>query len=158
MQEDSNRPEDISHARYEIRFVSLIRALGRDYFGDSNKFGIHSDDISRILVSVLNRFITDPNAKVDDRFTCDLNGKTDLDLNPCKRSRVLPTRIISASSLLDIAVASVHTLEDCCNALTLVDAVLPIFLEDSEDFQDQFEYCRYNKYLLPLLLAKYHFY
>ena len=157
-QEDSNRPEDISHARYEIRFVSLIRALGRDYFGDSNKFGIDSDDISRILVSVLNRFITDPNAKVDDRFTCDLNGETDLDLNPCKESRELPRRIISASSLLDIAVASVHTLEDRCNALTLVDAVLPIFLEDSEDFQGQFEYCQYNKYLLPLLLAKYHFY
>lgn len=154
----SNRPEDISHARYELKFMSVIRAVGRDYFNNSSKFGVTSIDIRRLVVSVLNRFIISPDAKNVNRFTCDLNGTTDVKSQSCLESRQLPKRIMIASGLLDVAVASFYHLNERCDALNIVDAILPIFLEGNEDYDDQFQYCEFDKYLLPPLLAKYYFY
>ena len=161
--DDSNRLEDIDHAQYEMKFASGVRAVGKDYFGgDANYFGIYDKDIHRLIVAVLERFITDQNAEVNDRFSCDLGGETDPYSKSCSVRRVIPSRVIEASHLLDIAITARDSPEAHCDVLTLVKSILPIFLENHEDFHGNhegiFRYKKNAQFLLAPLLTKYYFY
>ena len=161
--DDSNRLEDIDHAQYEMKFASGVRAVGKDYFGgDANYFGIYDKDIHRLIVAVLECFITDQNAEVNDRFSCDLGGETDPYSKSCSVQRVMPSRVIEASHLLDIAITARDSPEALCDVLTLVNAILPIFLENHEDFHGNhegiFRYKKNAQFLLAPLLTKYYFY
>ena len=154
----SNRPEDIGHAEIELRFVDAVRAVGKDYFaGNPDYFGISDKDIHRLLVSVLVGFITDPAAKVGDRFACDLNGNSDPMSKSCSHNRMMPEAQLMLPPLLYVAIAARDNPKARCDALRLVDAILPIFLEDHEDFR-LFEHSNHYDIPLPLLLTKYLFY
>ena len=154
----SNRPEDISHGVIELQFASKIRAVGSDYFNrDPNYFGISDVDIHRFLMSVLNRFIVDPNAKVDDRFSCDLDSETRPNSKSCANGRTMPKRLMSVSQLLDIAIAARDYPEVRCDVLSVVNAILPIFLEGHKDFHGIFKYNKI-KHLVAPLMSKYYFY
>jgi len=154
----SNRPEDISHGSIVLQFASKIRAVGSDYFnGNPNYFGISDVDIHRFLMSVLNRFIVDPNANVDDRFSCDLDSETRPNSKSCAQSRSMPNRLMSVSQLLDIAIAARDYPEVRCDVLSVVNAILPIFLEGHKDFHGIFEY-NIIRHLVAPLMSKYYFY
>ena len=159
----NNRPEDIDHAKVTLRFATIIRAVGYDYFRKRpDRFGITSTDVHRFIISVLNRYITDLNAKVDDRFTCDLDGETDPNSKSCNNARKMPGRVVKVSSLLTIANAARDYPEASCDVLSLVKAILPVFLEGHEDFhgdtQGRFKYDSNWHFLIDPLMAKYNFY
>jgi len=153
----SNRYEDIIHAKVELRFTSIVRAVGNDYFdGDSNYFGISNKDVHRFLISVLNRFIIDSEANVYDRFTCDLRGESDPLSKSCSNARALPGRISHVGDLLSIANAARDNPDARCDALALVNTVLPIFLEGNTDFYGIFDFDT-PSHFIPLM-TKYNFY
>jgi len=155
----SNRPEDIKHGITELKFASKIRAVGSDYFNeDPNYFGISDVDIHRFLMSVLNRFIVDPNAEVDDRFSCDLDSETRPNTKPCANSRAMPNRLMAASQLLDIAIEARDYPQIRCDVLSVVNAILPIFLEGHKDFHGKFKYDDKIGLLVAPLMSKYYFY
>jgi len=159
----NNRPEDISHAYIELRFATITRAVGYDYFGQQpDYFGFTSTDVHRFIISVLNRYITDLNAKVDDRFTCDLDGETNPNSKACGNSRVMPGRVLNVSKLLIIANAARDYPEVSCDVLYLVKAILPVYLEGHKDFHGQkkgrFTYITNWQFLIDPLMAKYNFY
>ena len=158
-----SRPEDIDHAKVTLRFATIARAVGYDYFGQKpDRFGITSTDVHHFIISVLNRYITDLNAKVDDRFTCDLNGETDPNSKSCNNARKMPGRVVKVSSLLTIANAARDYPEASCDVLSLVKAILPVYLEGHEDFhgdtQGRFKYDSNWHFLIDPLMAKYNFY
>lgn len=138
--DDSNRVEDINHASMEVRFVSIARAVGKDYFGVSEYFGISQKDIHRFLISVLNRFIIDSEVNIEDRFACDLNGVTDPNSKSCMAGRAYFSRISRAPGLLALANAARDNPNARCDALTLVNSILPIFLEGNKDFHGRFKF------------------
>ena len=157
----SNRYEDIDHAKVELRFTSIVRAVGNDYFGgDSNYFGISKKDVHRFLISVLNRFIINSEVKVNERFTCDLRGESDPLSKACSNARAFPGRISHVTDLLSIANAARDNPDARCDALALVNAVLPISLEGNKDFHGRFSF--YEKSLFTSrfipLMTKYNFY
>jgi len=158
-----NRPEDIDHAKVELRFVTTTRAVGYDYFGqEPDYFGITSTDVHRFIISVLNRYITDLDAKVDDRFTCDLDGEINPNSKSCSNEREMPCRVLKVSSLLTLANAARDYPEVSCDVLSLVKAILPVYLEGHEDFhgdtQGRFKYDSNWHFLIDPLMAKYNFY
>jgi len=154
----SNRPEDIAHARVEIMFATKARAVGNDYFkGDPNHFGIYEKDIHRFLMTVLNRFIIDPKGEVASRFSCGIGSETDPLSKACGSAREMPGRILHVSQLLSIVNAARDYPEVRCDALSIVEAILPIFLEGHKDFHAQFGYGNW-KHILEPLKTKYYFY
>jgi len=156
----SNRPEDIAHAKNAITFATKARAVGNDYFnGNPNYFGISEKDIHRFLMAVLNRFIVDPKAEVVSRFSCDLNSETDLLAKSCQGSRKMPGRLMHISQLLSVvnAARDLNVDDYRCDVLSVVNAILPIFLEGHKDFHAQFKYGSW-KFLLAPLMTKYYFY
>ena len=155
--DSSNRYEDIIHAKVELRFTSIVRAVGNDYFdGDSNYFGISNKDVHRFLISVLNRFIIDSEANVYDRFTCDLRGESDPLSKSCSNARALPGRIHHVGDLLSIANAARDNPDARCDALALINTVLPIFLEGNKDVHGIFDFDKPSLFI-PLM-TKYNFY
>jgi len=154
----SNRYEDIIHAKVELRFTAIARAVGNDYFGgNSTYFGISNKDVHRFLISVLNRFIIDSEAEINERFTCDLRGESDPLSKSCSNARTLPGRISHVSDLLIIANAARDNPDARCDALALVNAVLPIFLERNEDFHGTFTFDEAESRFTPMM-TKYNFY
>ena len=155
----SNRPEDIAHARVEIMFATKARAVGNDYFkGNPNHFGIFEKDIHRFLMTVLNRFIIDPKGEVVNRFSCDIGSEIDPLSKACGSARAMPGRLKHVSQLLSIVNAARYYPEVRCDALSIVSAILPIFLEGHKDFHAQFGYKNSKKFLLEPLITKYYFY
>lgn len=141
----------------------MSELLVYNFFKNASYFGIDEADIRRLVVTVLNRFITDPVANVDNRFTCDLSGETDPKAKGCRHnSRIMPQRLLNTNFLLYIAIASLNNSQDQCDALSIIDDVLPIFLEENKDFHGtlygQFTYCDNIRYLLAPMIAKYYFY
>lgn len=155
----SNRPEDIAHAKNEITFATKARSVGNDYYEDPNYFGIYDKDIHRFLMTVLNRFIIDPKAEVVSRFSCDLNSETDPSAKSCNGSRQMPNRLMHSSQLLSIvnAARDLNVDDYRCDVLSVVNAILPMFLEGHEDFQ-AFGYSGSWKFILAPLITKYYFY
>jgi len=157
--DSSNRPEDIIHSKVELQFASDARAVGKDYFKDNpDYFGVSETDIHRFLVAVLNRFINAPEVDVDDRFACDLGGENKSESKACSNSRIMPGRILKVSDLLNIANAARGNPKAVCDCLSLVNTILPIYLEGNKDFQGRFRYGRSMRFYLEPLKAKYHFY
>ena len=146
-----------------LRYATITRAVGYDYFGQKpDYFGIKSKDVHRFIISVLNRFITDLNAKVDERFACDLNGETDPNSKSCSNAREMPDRVLKVSSLLTIAIAARDYPEARCDVLSLVKAILSVYLEGHKDFHGdtlgRFLYYENWNLLIDPLMAKYYFY
>ena len=68
----------------------------------------------------------------------------------------MPKRLLLASGLLEIAIDARDDYEARCDVISIVRAVLPIFLEDHEDYHGRtgagFQYCQYKKYHYEILI------
>merc|ERR1712161_123067 len=118
-----------------------------------NYFGIYEKDIHRFLIAVLNRFIIDPKAEVVSRFSCDLNSITDPSSKSCSKGREMPGRLMHISQLLSVvnAARDLNVDDYRCDVLSVVNAILPIFLEGHKDFHAQFKYGSWKFLLAPLM-------
>ena len=150
-----DRWEDITHYQYEVKFVANARALGRDYFGSPNYFGIESEDVRRFLVTALNRLVVDRAAAGGARFACDVAGAT-AGAKSCAASRAPGARHEAARYLLVAALAARDDPGAGCDAASLVRAVLPLFVEGHPEFfvSTNHRNCKQS----VLLQAKYYFY
>jgi len=148
-----DRWEDITHAQYEIDFVVSLRELGRDYFSKSSHFGIQKKHVQRLVVTFLNRINANRTAIGGARFACDINGG--MSDKSCRASRVENLRHHAAKGWLRAAVE----IKKECDALALVDAVLPLYVVGHPDYLgDETDCLRSNTHSVALLEAKYFFY
>ena len=148
-----DRWEDISHAYHELKFVANVRALGGDYFGKKGHFGVTEQHLRRFIVTVLNRLIVDRTVSGGNRFACDVSGNT-TDEKSCGSSREEKKRHYHALWLLVAAIAARDDPGAKCDVLSLVDGVLPLFIDGHPDFSAHGKKCGN----LVALQAKYYFY
>lgn len=152
------RWEDTTHMRYELSFAKTLRAVGHDLFGRESYFGVERKHIRGLLVTMLNRLIADRGASGGARFACDISGNT-TDARQCSKERAEHVRHLAAAHSLHAAVAARDDPTARCDALSLVDAVLPLFTVGHTDFISG-TLCggKVSDTTLVLLEAKYYFY
>jgi hypothetical protein len=147
-----------------------VRALGADYYGSGSHFGLWRKDLRRLLRTLLQRLVVDTTAVGGARFACDVAGNTDDTMDrggnvagivkSCTGSRELSNRHVKAANLLPLAVAARDDPKAHCDALSVVDAILPLFLQGHDDLVEPSEknICKECTSTLSLLEAKYWFY
>ena len=156
-----DRWEDVGHSLYEAEYVAKVRALGARYYGSSKRFGLRRRHVRRLLVTCLNRLVRDRDAVGGARFACDVDGSV-TNVKNCALSRVESRRHLHMPNHLALATAARGDPKARCDALSLVDVVLPLFLEGHADFvhaHDQDDGMCFDGTLISALIdAKYHFY
>jgi len=149
-----DRWEDITHARYEIKFAAKVSALGGEYFGTKEYFGVKKKDFRRFLVTALNRLIVDLTVSGGARFACDVSGNT-TNKKSCRASREVHVRQKQAEYLLIAAIAARDDPKAKCDVISLVSSVLPLFVKGDPDFSTTSET---ECMSMVLIQAKYYFY
>ena len=157
-----DRWEDVGHSLYEAEYVVKVRALGARYYGSSKRFGLRRRHVRRLLVTCLNRLVRDRDAVGGARFACDVHGSV-TNAKSCALSRVESRRHLHMPNHLALATAARDDPKARCDALSLVDVVLPLFLEGHADFHAHGPegvggICDKGSLISALIDAKYHFY
>ena len=119
------RWEDTNHMRYELIMARTLRAVGH--------FGVERKHIRGLLVTMLNRVIVDRGAPGGARFACDIYGNT-TDVRQCSSERAEDKRHLAAAHSLHTAIAARDDPRVRYDALSVVDAVLPLFTVGHTDF------------------------
>ena len=165
-----DRPEDIAHATYEVNFITELR----DYVKEGTPGAVESDlnifalrDVRSLMVTFLNRIVHDYSGKGGDRFACDVTGLVENSnwgetWKQCGRSRDKKVRALFGPAWLPLAVnAKAEWRKDSgleCDALTMVDTVLPMTIPDNKNFDETNFHKISSKWAPYAIEAKYHFY
>ncbi|KAH8069780.1 hypothetical protein JL721_5671 [Aureococcus anophagefferens] len=157
-----DRWEDVGHSLYEAEYVAKVRALGARYYGSSKRFGLRRRHVRRLLVTCLNRLVRDRAAVGGARFACDVHGSVTNEKS-CRLARQESERHLYMPNHLALATAARDDPKARCDALSLVDVVLPLFLEGHADFHAHGPegvggICDKGSLISALIDAKYHFY
>jgi len=148
-----DRWEDIAHAAIDFAFISSIRNLGRDYYGSADYF-LDTKHLRRLQVTCLNRLIVDRSIAGGGRFACDISGTT-TDRKSCGGSRAESTRHLLIPRLMSLPVELKDDPITRCDALSMADAGLSLFMADHPDFVQKMPM---GQYYVLFMEAKYHFY
>ena len=165
-----DRPEDIAHATYETNFITELR----EYVKEGTPGSLRSDmgifdlkDVRSLMVTFLNRIVHDYDGKGGDRFACDVTGLVENSnwgeaWKQCGNSRDKEIRALFGPAWLPLAVNVKDEWRKNsdlkCDALTMVDTVLPMTIPDNKNF-DGSNFDKINsKWGSYAIEAKYHFY
>ena len=165
-----DRPQDIGHAPFEISFMTDFRTYVKE--GTSGSKSKDSDifderDVRAIMVTFLNRMV-DYSKSGGRKFACDLTGITEKSKwgypdKQCGSSRNANHRPLLAPAWLELA-ANVHgddmrkDKELECDALRMVNALLPMTVPGEDDYDKDFFGKLTDKWGTYAIQAKYYFY
>ena len=161
-----DRPEDTSHATYEVKFITQYRQWEQLYGRGDDKSLFDTDDIRKLMVTFLNRIVYDYDAPGSKRFACDVDGINDnsnwgYPWKQCGNTRRLTYRAKIVPAWLALA----HAVKDDigkdnkmrCDALWVVRTVLPLAVKGKEFDKKNFG-TMLPKWAPDAISAKYYYY
>ena len=172
---DKYRTQDISHAKYEIAFIT---ALYKD-----NVEGADSSLLKALMRTYLQRLVHDLDFMDGRRFACDLAGTSDVlpngdertdmnaaEMKSCRGSRREGERVQWALQWMQIGASIFGCTDGCspidaptrCNALKMARSIFPFILQDSNSFGNGLngglDGFHRPEAALTAILTKYYFY
>ena len=172
-----DRFQDIVHAKHELDFIADYRKVAAEGLLTPPRCGgadsLHffgKEVIHRLLVTFLNRIVFEYGAAARQRFACDVFGIHDSSDDPhewksCKGSRKKLVRPKAAAGWLSLAVAAKDELDEegtnplmRCDALRMVDTVLPLALYGTDEFASRSFEGVDGTWAPDVIETKFHFY